>query len=216
MTSAVAEIQTLFQSTQLRIVPSLKVPCTWESTNPAAKRWYLAKAYPFHPSCIWKVTCNPGPSTSYWRHSRRKSVSLKAVMYEVTDVISFFIQSKQAKANAADSPSRLPQSSRGRSLCSPSPGNHVISGWDHGVTTNTGPPRAPLPKPTTWSQGSILPSATWCAAARRVLLLGSVSVPMGCQSPHGDWWWFSFAGKLPFPFLLWLSLAEKKQKNPCT
>lgn len=111
MTSAVAEIQTLFHSTQLRTIKSLKVPCTWESTNPTAKTWYLAKLYPFHPSRIQKVACKPAPNTSYWRHSKRKSGSLKAVMYEVTDVTSVFTKSKQAKGNAADSPSRLPQSS---------------------------------------------------------------------------------------------------------
>lgn len=73
MTSAVAEIQTLFHSTQFTIVTSLKVPCT----NPTAETWHLAKTYPFHPSCTWKVTCNPEPSTSYWRHSKRKSVSVE-------------------------------------------------------------------------------------------------------------------------------------------
>lgn len=71
MTSAVAEIQTLFHSTQLTILTSLKVPCT----NPTAKTRYLAK--PFHHSCIRKVTCNPAPSTSYWRHSKRRSVSVE-------------------------------------------------------------------------------------------------------------------------------------------
>lgn len=73
MTSAVAEIQTTFHSTQLRIVTSLKVPYT----NPTAKTWYLAKPYPFHPSHIGKVMFNPASSTSYWRHSKRKYISVK-------------------------------------------------------------------------------------------------------------------------------------------